>query len=215
MHRTMKIYILANSLFGDFSVNKNRVSRSYYKTPTKACRVGEKQKQRIMKKILLILSLMVPMLVTGATSGNRASKNRIGSFIADCRHYEGAEVVHLGTFATSLGKGILKIASIDDPDARELIKMIKGVKSLYVLSYDDCSNDVKAKVNSRLEKMLEGFEMLLEAKDGEDKVKIYGVVSENGKKVSDFILHTPSECAVICILGAISTEAIAKLALND
>jgi hypothetical protein len=75
--------------------------------------------QKIMKKLLLILGLMVPMLATAATFGNRASKNRIGSFIADCRHYEGAEVVHLGSFATSLGQGILKIVSIDDPEARE------------------------------------------------------------------------------------------------
>ena len=171
--------------------------------------------QKIMKKLLLILGFMVPVLAVAATFGNRASKNRIGSFIADCRHYEGAEVVHLGSFATSLGKGILKIVSIDDPDAREMLKMIKDVRSLYVLSYEDCSNSVKVKVNSRLEKMLEGSEMLLEAKDGEDKVKIYGVVSENGEEVRDFILHTPSECAVICILGSISTEAVAKLALND
>lgn len=168
-----------------------------------------------MKKLLLILGLMVPMLAAAATFGNRASKNRIGSFIADCRHYEGAEVVHLGSFATSLGKGILKIVSIDDPDAREMLKMIKDVRSLYVLSYEDCSNSVKAKVNSRLEKMLEGSQMLMEAKDGDDKMRIYGIVDEDGEKVSDFILYTPSECAVICILGSISTEAIAKIALDD
>ena len=171
--------------------------------------------QKIMKKLLLILGLMVPMLAAAATFGNRASKNRIGSFIADCRHYEGAEVVHLGSFATSLGKGILKIVSIDDPEAREMLKMIKDVRSLYVLSYEDCTNSVKAKVNSRLEKMLEGSQMLMEAKDGEDKMRIYGIVDEDGEKVSDFILHTPSECAVICILGSISTEAIAKIALDD
>lgn len=168
-----------------------------------------------MKKLLLVLGLMVPMLAAAATFGNRASKNRIGSFIADCRHYEGAEVVHLGTFATKVGKGVLKVASIDDPEAREMLKMIKGVKSLYVFNYEDCSNGVKEKVNKRLEKMLEGSEMLLEAKDGDDKVKIYGIVDDNGEKVSDFILHTPSDCAVICILGSISTEAIAKLALDD
>ncbi len=168
-----------------------------------------------MKKLLLILVLMVPMLASAATFGNRVSKNRIGSFIADCRRYEGAEVVHLGTFATKIGKGVLKIASIDDPEAREMLKMIRDVKSLYVLNYEDCSNSVKVKVNNRLEKMLEGSEMLLEAKDGDDKMRIYGIVDEDGEKVSDFILHTPSDCAVICILGSISTEAIAKIALDD
>ena len=47
--------------------------------------------------------------------------------------------------ATSLGKGILKIVSIDDPEAREILKMIKDVRSLYVLSYEDCSKSVQAK----------------------------------------------------------------------
>lgn len=168
-----------------------------------------------MKKLFLMLGIMMPMLATASTLGNRANKNNVGDFIRDCRNYEGAEVVHLGTFATKIGMGVLKIVSIDDPEAREMLKMLKDVKSLYIFNYEDCSNSVKAKVNSRLEKMLDGSQMLLEAKDGEDKMKIYGVVDEKGEKVRDFILHTPSECAVICIMGSISTEAIAKLAIDD
>ena len=168
-----------------------------------------------MKKLFLILGLMVPMLASAATFGNRANDKRIANFIADCRDYEGAEVVHLGSFATSIGKGILKVASIDDPDAREALGLIKDIKSLYVFNYEDCSKGVKEKVNSRIERMLDGAQVLLEAKDGEDKVIIYGVVDEKGGKVSDFILHTPSECAVICILGSISADSLAKLALNE
>lgn len=168
-----------------------------------------------MKKLLFILGLMVPMLASAATFGNRANKERIGNFISDCRNYEGAEVVHLGSFAINIGKGVLKIASIDDPEAREVLGLIKDVKSLYVFNYEDCKKSVKEKVNNRLKEMLAGSEVLLEAKEGEDKVIIYGVVDEKGGKVSDFILHTPSECAVICILGSISTDTLAKLALND
>ena len=168
-----------------------------------------------MKKLFLILGLMVPMLASATTFGNRANDKRIGNFIADCRSYEGAEVVHLGSFATSIGKGVLKIASIDDPEANEVLELIKDVRSLYVFNYEDCSKSVKEKVNGRLQKMLAGSQMLLEAKDGEDKVVIYGIVDEEGGKVSDFILHTPSECAVICILGSISADALAKLALDE
>lgn len=175
----------------------------------------KEKKEIIMKKLFLILGLMVPMLASAATFGNRANDKRIGNFIADCRDYEGAEVVHLGSFATSIGKGILKVASIDDPDAREALGLIKDIKSLYVFNYEDCSKGVKEKVNSRLERMLEGSQVLLEAKDGEDNVIIYGVVDEKEGKIKDFILHTPSECAVICILGSISADSLAKLALNE
>ena len=175
----------------------------------------KEKKEIIMKKLFLILGLMVPMLASAATFGNRENDKRIGNFIADCRDYEGAEVVHLGSFATSIGKGILKVASIDDPDAREALGLIKDIKSLYVFNYEDCSKGVKEKVNSRLERMLEGSQVLLEAKDGEDNVIIYGVVDEKEGKIKDFILHTPSECAVICILGSISADALAKLALNE
>lgn len=175
----------------------------------------KEKKEIIMKKLFLILGMMVPMLASAATFGNRANDKRIGNFIADCRDYEGAEVVHLGSFATSIGKGILKVASIDDPDAREALGLIKDIKSLYVFNYEDCSKGVKEKVNSRLERMLEGSQVLLEAKDGEDNVIIYGVVDEKEGKIKDFILHTPSECAVICILGSISADALAKLALNE
>lgn len=168
-----------------------------------------------MKKLFLILGLVVPMLASAATFGNKASKDRIGNFIAECRQYEGAEVVHLGTFATSIGKGILQIASVDDPEALQVLRLIKDVRGLYVFSYEDCSNSTKAKVNSRLEKMFDGSEMLLEAKDGSESVKIYGVTDAKGETVRDLVLHTPSECAVIFILGEISTEALAKLALDE
>lgn len=168
-----------------------------------------------MKKLFLIFGLMVPMLASAATFGNRANDKRIGNFIADCRSYEGAEVVHLGSFATSIGKGVLKIASIDDPEANEVLELIKDVRSLYVFNYEDCSKSVKEKVNGRLQKMLVGSQVLLEAKDGEDKVVIYGIVDEEEGKIKDFILHTPSECAVICILGSISADALAKLALDE
>ena len=60
------------------------------------------KKEIIMKKLFLILGLMVPMLASATTFGYRANDKRIANFIADCRSYEGAEVVHLVSFATSI-----------------------------------------------------------------------------------------------------------------
>ncbi len=46
-------------------------------------------------------------------------------------------------------------------------------------------------------------------------MRIYGVVDESADSVKDFVLYTPSDCALICIFGSISMDAVAKIASND
>ncbi len=168
-----------------------------------------------MKKLFLILGILVSFAAVGAAAEKSADKDNIGKFISECRNYEGTEVVHLGSFATSAVKGFLKITSIDDPDAREAMKLMKGVRSLYVFRYEDCSKSNKSRIDKRLAELLKGSEMLMEASDGDEKVRMYGVIEGNGKTLKDFILHVPSDNAVICIMGSISTEVLTKMALND
>ena len=42
-------------------------------------------------------------------------------------------------------------------------------------------------------------------------MKIYGVFDEQSGTVQDFVLYAPSDCALICLFGSISMDAIAQL----
>ena len=124
-------------------------------------------------------------------------------------------MVELGRAATAALKGAIRLATINDPDGREVLKLMKGIRSITVLNYEDCSQSDRDKISRKLERALSGSEVLIEASDGGEKMRIYGLVDEKTDKVRDFVMYTPSDCALICIFGSISMDAIAKIASND
>ena len=103
-----------------------------------------------MKRILLIAALLLPLLAPAAFGGN-ISNNQISTFISECQRYEGVEVVQLGSLATMALKATLKLATVDDPQAREALKLITGIKRISVLSYESCAPAVQAKISRRLD----------------------------------------------------------------
>ena len=139
------------------------------------------------------------------------NKGKIAAIVNEYRGYDGVETVRLGRLGTAALKGVIKISADDDPETRELINNLKGVKSFTVFDFEDAAPSVKEKINTKLSRALEEVELLMELKDGEDKMKMYGVCSDDGQKITDFILHSPSDCALICIYGTVSPEIISSL----
>ena len=149
------------------------------------------------------------------TQGKEAGKPSISATISECRQYEGADYLKLGRLATGAIKGVVRVAGIEDPDAREAIGLFRGIRGLTVFSYDDCSEADKASINLKLTNALSDLEVLMEASDSGEKVRIYGSYDERSDKVSDFVLYAPSESALICIKGSVSMETIARIASDD
>lgn len=168
-----------------------------------------------MKHILLILSLFLPVASFAGTPWKTVSRTGVSAVISECRHYEGAELVSLGRVATAAMKGVIRIASKDDPDARDVLSIVKGIHGISVFNFEDCSEKDRARIIKKLDRTLSGSEMLMEAGDSGEKVRIYGVVDEKTDKVKDFVLYAPSDCSLICLFGTLSMDVIAKLASND
>ena len=167
-----------------------------------------------MKKtitILLILLLSLP-----GWAGKNVREGQLAALVSEYRHVEGVELVRLGTFATSALKTTIRLSAKDDPDARQALKALRGIRRLTVFEYDDCEASTKEKINKKISRILSGSELLMEVKDGSETMKMYGVVENNGDSVKDFVLYTPGSCALICIFGKVSMDAIAKIvAEND
>ncbi|MBR4809044.1 MAG: DUF4252 domain-containing protein [Bacteroidales bacterium] len=168
-----------------------------------------------MKKILLTLSLFLPLLAYSCTSGRNNSNTDIASAISACCQYDGAEAIKLGRTATMLLRGAVRMAGVDDPDVQEVLNLTKNLRGVSILSYDDCSTEDRSRIEGKLERALSGSEMLLEASDSGEKVKIYGLVDNDSDMVSDIILYTPSACALICIKGSVSMESLSRIASDD
>lgn len=149
------------------------------------------------------------------TQGKAAGTSRISTTISECRQYEGADYLKLGRFATGALKGVIRVAGRDDPDVSEAVSLLSGIRGLTVFSYDDCSEEDKASINLKLTDALSDSDVLMEASDSGEKVKIYGSYDESSDKVSDFVIFAPSESALICIKGSVSMETIARIASDD
>ena len=149
------------------------------------------------------------------TQGKAAGTPRISTTISECRQYEGADYLKLGRLATGAIKGVVRVAGIEDPDVSEAVGLLSDIRGLTVFSYDDCSEADKASINLKLTNALSDLEVLMEASDSGEKVRIYGSYDERSDKVSDFVLYAPSESALICIKGSVSMETIARIASDD
>ena len=124
-------------------------------------------------------------------------------------------MVELGRIKTAALKGVIRIAAMGDSDARDALALMKGIHRITILDYEDSSDADKASIEQRLERALSDSEMLMEASDGGDKMRIYGVMEERAEIVRDFVLYAPSDCALICIFGSISMDTIAKITSDD
>ena len=164
-----------------------------------------------MKRLLLILSLLLPLAASAARSTKSVSRSELASIFSDFRRYEGVEVVRLGRIATGAVKGVIRLAGKNDPDMREAMAAVKGLKSLTVLEYEDCAPAVRERIEHRISHALRNGELLMEAKDGRERVQMFGVVDDATGTVRDFVLHAPENCALICLFGTLSMDTLTQI----
>mgnify|MGYP002623084024 CR=1 FL=1 len=168
-----------------------------------------------MKRLILIISILLPLQAFAAPEGNAVSKSRITAALSEIRNCPGAELVSLGRFQAAALRGVIRLAAAGDPDAREALRLMKGIHGITVLDFEDCSAADKSRISRRLDRALSGSEVLMEASDGGERMRIYALVDESTDTVRDFVLYAPSDCALICIFGSISMDAISKIVADN
>ena len=165
-----------------------------------------------MKRFLIAILILTASL---SAAGDSISKSRLTATISDCRRYQGAEIIKLGRISTGAIKGMLRLISLSEPEAMELVHMMKGVTGLTVFDYSDCSErDIRA-IDARLDNIFEGKEVLMEVSDDEDRLIAFGVVDDNSEWLRDFVLYVPSDCTLICVFGSIPVEKMIHIVDND
>lgn len=172
-----------------------------------------------MKKYLIILVMTImPLLMSAAVipgSQKQHNKNadQLMALVSQYSLKSGFEIVKVGSMGTSLIKPFIKM-SLDrsDPEEKAILDMIKGIKKIAVVDYEDCASDVRRKFESKVENLLSDDDLLMNISDSGESLKIYGFVSRDGSKLTDFVLFSPSECALICLFGTIPMDALTTLA---
>lgn len=168
-----------------------------------------------MKKLITVLMLLVVCATgfAGGRTGKGVPKEKLLGLITEYRHNDGFDVVNIGSLGTSLARSVAKIAAKAEGEDElfEVLKLANGIKRICVVDYEDCATNVKNSFNAKLETALGQSELLMEVKDSEDNVRMYGVVNEDASKINDFVIYVPNDCAVICLFGTIPMEAVGKI----
>lgn len=117
------------------------------------------------------------------------------------------QLINLGRLGLSVVKAAMRQSS--DKDTRELLSLMRDVKQVSIASYEDCEASVKRDFESRLSKVLKKDFLLIEAKDGKEKVQIFAVPTDDGNDIKNLIISAPGSGALICVSGLIRTTDVA------
>ena len=158
-----------------------------------------------MKKILLTLCLALSLL-PAAWAGNPSGKIR--TLVNEYRDEPGVEIVDLG----GLGLGLLRAAArtqAKDAEDRMALDFLRSIKRLTVLDFSDAEAARKDKFLREVKRLLADEDMLLEAKDGSETVKIYGLSNADGTLLENIVIL--AEDALISLQGKIRLDQLGEL----
>lgn len=167
-----------------------------------------------MKRFVLILcaALAIFPLSGTALSAKTASdvKSNLNSLVREYRHRSGFDVVNVGNMMLGITRAAMKAAAKEDPELKAGVQLLSGIKGMWVVDFEDASRFDARQFTSRVEKILEGAELLMEVKDEEDSVYMYGSVADGGEYVRDVVVFMP-EGTLICFWGKVSKDNIQGL----
>ena len=167
-------------------------------------------KSNYMKKIIFVtLGLLLSAFVSIAAHRNVGAKDIISS-ISDYKDVPGVEVISVGKLGLGLAKGVANL-SAESEEEKAILAILNGVNKLVVISYEDAALATQNELNSKLSKLLDNAEKILEFKDEEDTINIYGTSVNGGESIDDLMIFIPEDYTLICALGSIKTERIADL----
>lgn len=171
-----------------------------------------------MKKLFVILFLaLVPLTGVAAQGKTQAlPRQQITTLVGDFSGTNGFEVVRVGRLTMGLVKTIVRkaVRESGDQDSAELLSLLNGIRSVSVVDFEDASPEARERFSRRLDRMLDGVDLLMETKDGGEDMRLFGVVDEAGDRISDFIVWSPSECKLICLYGSMSMRKLSRFLQN-
>lgn len=157
-----------------------------------------------------ILSVLTTLLLLPALCHGQNQAARLNALVSSYRGTSGFEVVNIGRPFIGLVKLILRTQA-HDAEEKALLDALSGVTRLTVLDYEDAPERVKTEFARKVNRILSDDQLLMEAADGGDKVRIYGILSEDGNTIRDVILHEEGDGNLVCFSGKIRADKLETL----
>ena len=149
---------------------------------------------------------MALCLLPAAWAGTPSGKIR--TLVNDFRNEPGFEVVDMGPVALGLIRAAAR-GEVKTEDDRKALQVFKDIKRLTILDFSDADAARKEKFLRKAKRILADEEMLMEAKDDGETVRIYGLSNAAGDVLEDVILLAGD--ALISVRGKIRADLVGEL----
>ena len=163
-----------------------------------------------MKKIIFVALCLLTATVVSIASNRNADTRNIISTISDYKNVSGIQVISVGKLGLGLAKVVASL-SVESEEDKAALAILNGINKVVVVNYEDATSAKQKELNSKLSKLFNSAEKIIEVKDEEDTVNIYGTSVNRGESIDDLMIFIPEDYSLICILGSISAERIAEL----
>ena len=148
---------------------------------------------------------MVLCLVPTAWAGTPTGKLR--TLVNVFRDEPGFEIVDMGPLALGLIRAAARTEAKNDDD-RKALQVFKDIKRLTVLDFSDADAAHKEKFLRKAKRILADEEMLMEAKDDGETVRIYGL--SNVSDILEDVIILAGD-ALISVHGKIRADLVGEL----
>ena len=151
---------------------------------------------------------MVLSLGTAAQAGHKTQNHQLRNLVSYYKGTEGFEVVELGGVALSLMKAAARSAAETEED-RQAMNVFRGIKRLTVVDFSESSDHDRETFLRKVNKILAHDEMLMEAKDSGETVRIYGSSTKDENLLEDIVILANE--ALIFVRGSIRIDQVEAL----
>ena len=165
-----------------------------------------------MKKLLVLLLLVtLPLAAFAGRPAKRINNARLSALIAECPQSAGGAATYIGGFCPSMIKGAVSLSAGHDPDARAALRLLSGVISGGALEFIHCSEAARERISEKIERLLARLEMLVEVKEDDTHMCVYGLLDDASATVRDIVLYDAEDCVFVYAKGSVSMEAVGEL----
>ena len=133
---------------------------------------------------------------------------QLRTLVNEYRYEPGVEVVDLGGVALGLLRAAARTQAQNDDD-RKAMDVLRSIKRLTVLDFSDADEKLKERFFRKAKRILSTEDLLLEARDSGETVRIYGMSSDDGNLLEDIVIL--AEDALITVKGKIRMDQIGEL----
>lgn len=139
----------------------------------------------------------------------KVNSGAVTDLIREYNLTEGFETVSVGGLGLGLVRMIAK--SSMDEEERAALEIMDGLRRIVVLDYEDADSSQRESFTRKMTGILDRAEKIMEVKEEEEILNIYGTFADEGDSIDDLMIFSPGDCSLICLFGSISTQKVADL----